>query len=96
MLTSGADYPRADTGHGVLGAREHFVADLDVDGKDKIVLLPYDDCKADRTAGLIGTAVSQPYTTIRAAVGRTSPLAGGSGPKKMNCPGAAPHVGWAA
>ncbi|MFJ6512891.1 hypothetical protein ACIQMO_27860 [Streptomyces sp. NPDC091406] len=68
VLTSGVDYPKADTGFGANGAREHFVADLDGDGKDEIVLLPFDDYAADRTAGLIGTEVSNPYTAIRAAI----------------------------
>lgn len=68
VLTSGVDYPASVAGYGVLGAREHFVADLDGDGEDEIVALPYDDYDADRTAGLIGSTVSQRYTAIRSAV----------------------------
>ncbi|MFI0879657.1 FG-GAP-like repeat-containing protein [Streptomyces parvus] len=68
VLTSGVDYPSAATGFGANGAREHLVADLDGDGKDEIVLLAFDDYGADRTAELIGTEVSNPYTAIRAAI----------------------------
>ncbi|WP_372352135.1 FG-GAP repeat domain-containing protein [Streptomyces sp. KL116D] len=50
-----------------IGEREHFVADLDGDGKDEVVLLPYDEYNADRTADLVGNEVSNPYTAIRSA-----------------------------
>ncbi|MFJ8888646.1 FG-GAP repeat domain-containing protein [Streptomyces sp. NPDC102402] len=68
VLTNGVDYPGADSGFSANGAREHFVADLDGDGKDEVVLLPFDDYSADLTADLIGTEVSMPYTAIRAAI----------------------------
>lgn len=57
----------ADTGLDVRGGREHFVADLDGDGKDEIVVLPFDDYGTDLTADLVGNTVSNPYTAIRAA-----------------------------
>lgn len=68
VLTAGVNYPKADATYGANGAREHLVADLDGDGKDEIILLPFDDYGADRTAELIGTEVSNPYTAIRAAI----------------------------
>ncbi|MFB4423048.1 FG-GAP repeat domain-containing protein [Streptomyces sp. QL37] len=58
----------SDTGFNAWGAREHFVADLDGDGKDEIVTLPFDAYNADRTAGLAGNSVSGSYTAIRSAI----------------------------
>ncbi|MFI6878085.1 FG-GAP repeat domain-containing protein [Streptomyces sp. NPDC050400] len=60
-------YQPAVTGYASIGEREHFVADLDGDGKDEIVLLPFDEYNADRTADLSGNTVSNPYTAIRSA-----------------------------
>ncbi|MEV5612984.1 FG-GAP-like repeat-containing protein [Streptomyces sp. NPDC052225] len=68
VLKSTDSFVRAVTGFGALGAREHVVADLDGDGKDEIILLTFDDLGADRSAGLVGNSVSQPYTAIRSAV----------------------------
>ncbi|MEB8344002.1 hypothetical protein [Streptomyces endophyticus] len=58
----------ADTGYNAWGAREHFVADLDADGKDEIVTLAFDGYGTDRTAGLVGNEVVSPYTAIRSAI----------------------------
>ncbi|MFE6971491.1 FG-GAP-like repeat-containing protein [Isoptericola sp. NPDC057653] len=68
VMTAGVDYPKADTGFDANGAREHFVADLDGDGKDEILLLAYDDANADRTAGMVGNSELLPYTAIRGAI----------------------------
>ncbi|WP_086824504.1 hypothetical protein [Streptomyces sp. NRRL B-24572] len=65
VLTSGASYPAASVSTGMTGSREHFVADLDGDGKDEVMLLSFDDYGTDRTAGLVGNQVSNPYTAIR-------------------------------
>ncbi|MFI8003754.1 FG-GAP repeat domain-containing protein [Streptomyces sp. NPDC086010] len=65
VLTSGASYPAATVSTGMTGSREHFVADLDGDGKDEVMLLAFDDYGTDRTAGLVGNTVSGPYTAIR-------------------------------
>ncbi|WP_371603534.1 hypothetical protein OG345_23365 [Streptomyces sp. NBC_01220] len=61
-------YQLAVTGFNAWGAREHFVADLDGDGKDEIVTLPFDAYGTDRTAGLVGNEVSGSYTAIRSAI----------------------------
>ncbi|WP_329431543.1 hypothetical protein OG564_00630 [Streptomyces sp. NBC_01280] len=68
VLKSDDNYVRSVAEFGAQGAREHFVADLDGDGKDEIVLLTFDDLGADRTAGLVGNSVSQPYTAIRSLI----------------------------
>ncbi|MFF8511674.1 hypothetical protein ACF064_26700 [Streptomyces sp. NPDC015492] len=65
VLTSGVNYPAASVSTGMTGSREHFVADLDGDGKDEVVLLTFDDYGVDRTAGLVGNEVSGGYTAIR-------------------------------
>ncbi|MGW1813520.1 FG-GAP-like repeat-containing protein [Streptomyces sp. NPDC002125] len=67
VLTSGVNYPAATVSTGMTGSREHFVADLDGDGKDEVVLLAFDDYGVDRTAGLTGGEVSGRYTAIRSA-----------------------------
>ncbi|MEV6110169.1 hypothetical protein AB0M28_36505 [Streptomyces sp. NPDC051940] len=68
VLTAGVNYPRPVTEYFAGGAREHFVADLDGDGKDEVLLLTFDDYGADLTAGLVGNVVSQPYTAIRSLI----------------------------
>ncbi|WP_330278422.1 hypothetical protein OHO83_00745 [Streptomyces sp. NBC_00569] len=68
VLKSDDNYVRSVAEFSALGAREHFVADLDSDGKDEIVLLTFDDLGADRTAGLVGNSASQPYTAIRSLI----------------------------
>ncbi|MCX5442866.1 MULTISPECIES: hypothetical protein [unclassified Streptomyces] len=68
VLKSDDNYVRSVAEFGAQGAREHFVADLDGDGKEEIVLLTFDDLGTDRTAGLVGNSVSQPYTAIRSLI----------------------------
>ncbi|MFJ6437175.1 FG-GAP-like repeat-containing protein [Streptomyces sp. NPDC091416] len=68
LLADIEPHQMAVTGFDAWGAREHFVADLDGDGKDEIVTLPFDEYDADRTAGLVGNGVSGSYTAIRSAI----------------------------
>ncbi|MGW6208150.1 FG-GAP repeat domain-containing protein [Streptomyces sp. NPDC055089] len=69
VLLAGIEpHQMAVTGMDAWGIREHFVADLDGDGKDEIVTLPFDAYDADRTAGLVGNSVSSPFTAIRSAI----------------------------
>ncbi|WP_225802978.1 VCBS repeat-containing protein [Streptomyces sp. NK15101] len=67
VLTGSVDYPPLVNGYDVLGARENFVADLDDDGKDEIIALPFDEYGTDLAAGLVGNKVAGTYTAIRSA-----------------------------
>ncbi|MEV6103302.1 FG-GAP-like repeat-containing protein [Streptomyces sp. NPDC051940] len=68
LLNSGQAYPASSGYFFASGGREHLVGDLDGDGKDEILLLAFDDYGADRTAALIGVAVSNPYTAVRSMI----------------------------
>jgi hypothetical protein len=78
VLTTNPDrYQSADTGYDLHGARENFVADLDGDGKDEVVTLPFDRYNSDRSASLVGNSDSTgSYTAIREATTLTIDNAG--------------------